>query len=95
VCVGHPAPVAPFLIRPGYTPLLRPYDPKRQGALPQPPPGIPGLVDFPALARIATRLGITLQQLDEQMSIEDVFDECEMQHYIHDIDQPPQGAPKG
>jgi len=92
--VGWDPPVSPFLARPSYVPLARPHDHGRQGPVPKPPQGIPGVVDTPILARIAHRLGITLRELDRTLSIEDVLDEMDLAAYIHDLDNPPQPPPK-
>lgn len=81
-------------MRPAYTPLGRPHDQGRHGPPPKPPQGCPGVVAAPVLARMAHRLGITLRELDETKSIEDVLDEMDLVAYIHDLDNPPQPPPK-
>lgn len=87
--VGRPAPVAPFLARPEYCPLLRPYDPPRAAPMPVPPASLPGVVAFPPIARVATRLGLTLREVDERLSVDDVLDEVALSAYLYDVDNEP------
>ena len=97
--MGPPAPVAPFLGRPGYTPLPRPYDPKRAAPWPTPPPTLVGLAAVPgvasegALARVAQRLGLSLAQVDATMDVGAVLDELDLQAYLADVDREPQQQP--
>lgn len=82
-------------MRPGFQPLPRPYDTPRKGSLPKPPLSIPGLVAVPALARVAHRLGLTMRQIDEQLTVEDVLDELDLHGYLFDMDNPPLDKPPG
>ena len=61
--------------------------------MPSPPPSLPGVVAFPPLARVATRLGLTLREVDERLSVEDVLDEVDLAAYLHDVDVAPQAEP--
>ncbi len=63
--------------------------------MPSPPPSLPGVVAFPPLARAATRLGLTLREVDERLSVEDVLDEADLAAYLHDVDVAPQGPSSG
>lgn len=85
--------VPPFLVRAGYIPVPRPFDPQGTAPKVNPPPALCGVVDYPVLARIAQRLNITLSQLDE-LSMEEILDEVDLIHYLHDIDNPPAEPPK-
>lgn len=75
-------------MRPGYVPLPRPHDPRRRAPMPDVPPALPREVGG-ALARAATRLGVTLAEADRRLSVEDVFDEMDVAGYIHDVDHEP------
>lgn len=57
--------------------------------MPRPPASLPGVVIFPALARAATRLSLTLAEVDARLSVEDVLDEADLAAYLHDVDVPP------
>lgn len=87
--------MAPFLGRPGYVPLPRPYDDKRVAPWPTPPPGLVGLAEVPgvasagALARVAQRLGLSLAEVDRTMTVSDVLDELDLQAYLADVDHEP------
>ena len=91
--------MAPFLGRPEYVPLPRPYDQRRASPFPSPPPalvgmeGIPGLCPPGALARVAQRLGRTLADLDADLTTEAVLDEMDLQAYLFDVDNAPQDKP--
>ena len=60
--------------------------------MPRPPPGLPGVVHHPPLARACQRLGITLAEADERLGVEDVLDEDDLAHYLADVDDPPRVA---
>lgn len=81
-------------MRPGYRPLPRPYDSKRKGAMPMPPPALAGVVAFPPMARAVQRLGITLAEADERLTVEDVLDEADLTAYLHDVDHEPETEPR-
>lgn len=57
--------------------------------MPAPPDSLPGVVAFPPIARVATRLGITLREVEDRLSIEDVLDEADLAAYLHDVDDEP------
>lgn len=61
--------------------------------MPRPPASLPGVAAFPPLARAAARLNITLAEVDERLSAEDVLDEADLAAYLHDVDVPPQDKP--
>lgn len=92
--------MAPFLARPAYAPLARPHDPPRASPFPKPPPGlvgveaVPGYLGAGAITRVAQRLGLSLANVDARMTIDDVLDEMDLQAYLADVDNPPQGPPK-
>lgn len=77
-------------MRPGYAPLPRPADRKRVAPMPEPPPALPALVVQPAMARLAARLSITMRELDERCTVEDVLDEIDFAAYLHDVDAEPE-----
>lgn len=79
-------------MRPGYVPLPRPHDPRRKAPMPTVPPALPREVGG-ALARAASRLGVTLAEADRRLSVEDVFDEMDVAGYLHDVDHEPADAP--
>ena len=91
--------MAPFLGRPGYTPLPRPYDPPRAARFPDPPPALAGMdhvhghVSPGVLVRVAQRLGISLATIDATMTTDEVLDEIDVQSYLYDVDCPPQTKP--
>ena len=93
--------MAPFLGRPAYSPLARPFDHRRASPYPLPPPAlcgmeaVPGYLPAGALARVAERLHLSLADVDARMSVDDVLDELDLQAYLVDVDHEPQGAPKG
>lgn len=62
--------------------------------MPKAPSGLPGLAEFPALARVAQRLGLSPADLDRRMTVDEVLDEIDLQHYLHDCDNEPREAPK-
>jgi len=80
-------------------PLPRPHDPRRASPFPAPPPalcgmdGIPGLAPPGALARVAQRLGVTLADIDDRMTVDEVLDEFDLQAYLFDVDNAPQDKP--
>lgn len=93
--------MAPFLGRPGYTPLPRPHDEKRVAPWPTPPPALVGLAGVPgisaegALARVAQRLNISLAEIDRAMDVCAVLDELDLQAYLADVDHEPRAKPNG
>ena len=62
--------------------------------MPVPPDSLPGVATFPPIARAATRLGLTLREVDARLSVEDVLDEADLAAYLHDVDNAPQGPQK-
>lgn len=60
--------------------------------MPQPPPAWPaecaGL-----LFRAAQRLGMTVRDADETLTVEDLLDERDLHAYLHDVDHEPEQAP--
>lgn len=62
--------------------------------MPGPPPSLPGVVAHPAIARVAQRLRITVRELDRRLTVEDVLDEDDLGRYLHDVDVPPEPAPR-
>lgn len=60
--------------------------------MPSPPRTLPGVVAHPPIVRAAQRLGITLRELDERCSVEDVLDEADLAAYLHDVDCEPKSA---
>lgn len=91
--------MAPFLGRPAYQPLARPYDPPRATPFPSPPPALVGLAPVPghtapgALARVAQRLNLSLADIDARMTMDEVLDELDLQAYLADVDNAPAGPP--
>lgn len=87
--------MAPFLGRPGYTPLPRPYDDKRVAPWPRPPgalvgmDAVSGVAAEGALARVAQRLGLSLAEVDATMTVSGVLDELDLQAYLADVDHEP------
>ena len=61
--------------------------------LPAPPPAVVGLADFPALARVCQRLRLSLADVDAHMSVDEVLDEVDLQHYLYDCDCEPSPPP--
>jgi hypothetical protein len=57
--------------------------------MPRPPASLPGVAAFPPIARAAARLSLTLAEVDERLSVEDVLDEADLAAYLHDVDVPP------
>ena len=61
--------------------------------MPQPPPAWPaecaGL-----LFRAAQRLGMTVRDADETLTVEDLLDERDLHAYLHDVDHEPERAPQ-
>lgn len=54
---------------------------------------VPGLTPPGALARVAQRAGITLAELDDRMTVEEVLDDLDLQAYLFDVDNAPQERP--
>lgn len=44
------------------------------------------------LFRAAQRLGITVEEANARLSVEDIFDEADLGAYLRDVDDPPKGA---
>jgi hypothetical protein len=42
---------------------------------------------------VATRRGLTLREIDERLTIEDVLDEHDLSLYVYDLDQEPADKP--
>lgn len=80
-------------MRPGYRPLARPHDKKRASPMPLPPPAWPAEVGG-ILFRAAQRLGCTVAEADERLSVDDVLDEADLHAYLHDVDHEPEQAPQ-
>jgi hypothetical protein len=80
-------------MRPGYTPLPRPHDPRRKAPMPTVPPALPREVGG-ALVRAAHRLGLTVADADRALSVEDIFDEMDSAAYLHDVDHEPATEPQ-
>jgi len=89
---GHP-PLAPFLARPPYRPEGVPPGPPGQCPPPAPPIGVRGLEHFPTLARICHRLNITPRELDERLTVDDVFDEADLAVYLSSVEVCAMPAP--
>ena len=89
---GHP-PVAPFLGRPLYRPEGVPPGPPGQCPPPAPPIGVRGLEHFPTLARVAHRLGLTMREIDERLTISDVLDEADLAVYLASVEACAMPAP--
>ena len=89
---GHP-PVAPFLGRPLYRPEGVPPGPPGQCPPPAPPIRVRGLEHFPTLARICHRLSITARELDERLTVDDVFDEADLAVYLSSVEACAMPAP--
>lgn len=79
-------------MRPGYRPLARPYDKQRASAMPEPPPAWP-VECAGILFRTAQRLGVTVREVDETLTVEDLIDEIDLHAYLHDVDHEPERAP--
>lgn len=60
--------------------------------MPAPPRALPGVVAHPPIVRAAQRLGITLRELDDRCSVEDVLDEADLAMYLNDVDNEPRAA---
>lgn len=55
-------------------------------------------VTWPALARVAQRLGMSLADVDRRLTVADVLQELDLQRYLYDldVDDPPfLGVPAG
>ena len=82
-----------------YAPLPRPHDHRRATPYPAPPPslvgmeGVDGVAPAGALARVAQRLGLSLGDLDETLTVSDVLNELDLQAYLFDVDNPPAERP--
>lgn len=61
--------------------------------MPKPPRSIPGIAVFPGIARVCQHLDITPRELDERLSVDDVFDVLDLISYLHDCDNPPMVPP--
>lgn len=55
---------------------------------------VPGYLGAGALTRVAQRLGLSLADVDRRLTIDDVLDEMDLQAYLSDVDNAPQGPPK-
>lgn len=62
--------------------------------MPRPPPALSALAEFPALARVCQRLGISAAEMDRTMTVDEVLDEVDLQHYLYDCDNEPREAPR-
>lgn len=62
--------------------------------MPRPPPSLPGVLAFPPIARACSRLGLTVREVDERLSVEDCLDEMDLAAYLHDVDVEPQAEPR-
>lgn len=80
-------------MRPGYRPLPRPHDKQRAGTMPQPPPAWPAECAG-ILFRAAQRLGLTVRDADETLTVGDLLDEHDLHAYLHDVDHEPEQAPQ-
>ncbi len=82
-----------------YQPLPRPFDSPRASPFPSPPPSLVGLGAVPghvspgALARVAQRLNLSLADVDDRMTVDEVLDELDLQAYLADVDNAPAGPP--
>lgn len=45
------------------------------------------------LFRAAQRLGVTVREADETLTVEDLLDEHDLHAYLHDVDHEPEQAP--
>lgn len=61
--------------------------------MPATPASLPGVVAHPAIARAAQRLRITLAEVDERLTVEDVLDEVDLAAYLFDVDHEPRPTP--
>jgi len=52
-----------------------------------------GLEHFPTLARICHRLNITARELDERLTVDDVFDEADLAVYLSSVEACAAPAP--
>jgi len=52
-----------------------------------------GLEYFPTLARICHRLNITARELDERLTVDDVFDEADLAVYLSSVEACAAPAP--
>jgi len=52
-----------------------------------------GLEHFPTLARICHRLSITARELDERLTVNDVFDEADLAVYLSSVEACAAPAP--
>lgn len=73
-------------------PLPRPHDEARRGPAPKPPPAWGGDVAG-LLFRAAQRLGLTVGEAAERLSVEDLLDEADLHAYLHDVDHEPAAPP--
>lgn len=62
--------------------------------MPNPPRSLPGVVQFPPIARAMQRLRLTAREVDERLTVEDCLDEADYAAYINDVDREPEQPPK-
>lgn len=62
--------------------------------MPSPPRSLPGVVQFPPIARAMQRLRLTAREVDERLTVEDCLDEADYASYINDVDREPEQPPK-
>lgn len=62
--------------------------------MPSPPRSLPGVVQFPPIARAMQRLRLTAREVDERLTVEDCLDEADYAAYINDVDREPEQPPK-
>lgn len=62
--------------------------------MPSPPWSLPGVVQFPPIARAMQRLRLTAREVDERLTVEDCLDEADFAAYINDVDREPEQPPK-
>lgn len=62
--------------------------------MPNPPRSLPGVVQFPPIARAMQRLRLTAREVDERLTVDDCLDEADFAMYLHDVDHEPEQAPK-
>lgn len=62
--------------------------------MPSPPRSLPGVVQFPPIARAMQRLRLTAREVDERLTVEDCLDEADYAAYINDVDHEPEQPPK-
>lgn len=62
--------------------------------MPSPPRSLPGVVQFPPIARAMQRLNLTAREVDERLTMEDCLDEADFAAYVNDVDREPEQPPK-